>query len=61
MEKSSGLLENRVTEEPVAPAQEMVKYAETWALGSRYGCDGMFGGPVAGRPLPEIEEFEGEP
>lgn len=61
IEKSSGLLVNRVTEEPVAPAQEIAKYAETWGLGSRYGCDGMTGGPVAGRPLPEREEFEGEP
>ncbi|SRR6266404_1144382 len=60
-EKSSGLLVNRVTEEPVALAQEIAKYAETCALGSRYGCDGMTGGPVAGRTLPEKEEFEGEP
>jgi hypothetical protein len=59
--KSSGLLVNRVTEEPVALAQEIVKYAETLALGSRYGCDGTVGGPVAGRLLPEMEELEGEP
>jgi hypothetical protein len=39
----------------------MVKYAETRALESRYGCDGRVGEPVAGRLLPEIEEFEGEP
>ena len=48
-------------EEPVALAQEIAKYAETWALGSRYGCGGMIGGLVAGWTLPEEEEFEGEP
>ena len=52
---------NCVTEEPVALAQEIVKYAETLALGSRYGCDGIVGGPVAGRLPPEMEELEGEP
>jgi hypothetical protein len=61
IEKSSGLLVNRVTEEPVALAHEIAKYAETCDLGSRYGCDGMSGGPVAGKVLPEREEFEGEP
>ena len=60
-EKSSGLLVNRVTEAPVALAQDIAKYAETWALGSRYGCGGMTGGLVAGRTLPEKEVFEGEP
>ena len=60
-EKSSGLLVKRVTEEPVALAQDTAKYAETWALGSRYGCGGMIGRPVVGRTLPDKEEFEGEP
>jgi len=46
--KSSGELVKRVRLAPVALAQEMVKYARTSARGSRYGCCGITGGPVAG-------------
>ena len=45
----------------MALAHEIAKYAETCALGSRYGCDGMTGGAVAGKVLPERKSFEGEP
>ena len=57
-EKTSGELVNRVRLFPVALAHAIVKYALTDDRGSRYGCEGMAGGVVAGSILLCVDEAE---
>ena len=57
---TSGALVNRDSDDPVALAQVMVKYAHIDARGSRKGCCGTGGGEVAGRFVAETGSV-GEP